>query len=168
MNPDNAKNSMELLKLILGFFPRVDTRLSVIFAVNTGMLAILVTNAPGIKEFTWLSGTPFVATIICLTVSIVFWYRATFPQLKGGHASLVYFKEIAKRTEQKFIDEFKQQTEEQWLHDVLGQTWRNSEILTAKFKALKISFIFLAVALIPWATALALFVNLGSRDGLIK
>jgi hypothetical protein len=38
-------------------------------------------------------------------------YNGAFPNLKSGNSSLIYFTEIAKRTEAKFIDEFTAQSE---------------------------------------------------------
>ena len=70
---------------------------------------------------------------------------------------MVYFREIAKRTEAKFIDEFAAQSETDYAKDMLGQAWRNSEILTEKFDRLKWAFLFMAIAAIPWAFSLVLF-----------
>ena len=78
------------------------------------------------------------------------------PLLKGGADSLIYFREIAKRTEAKFIDEFIAQTDNAHTRDLLGQVWRNSEILKMKYDAIKISFVLSALALIPWTIFLAL------------
>ena len=80
-----------------------------------------------------------------------------FPTLRGGHKSLIYFREIARRTESNFIDEFVEQEEGARIKDLLGQVWRNSCILTSKFDSLKWAFILVALAIIPWATAVALF-----------
>ena len=41
--------------------------------------------------------------------------------------------------------------------DVLGQVWRNSEILKQKFDALKVAFILMAIAIFPWVVAVAMF-----------
>jgi phage protein U len=41
-------------------------------------------------------------------------YRGSFPNLKGGESSLVYFREIAKRREHHFIEEFSAQSDKQY------------------------------------------------------
>jgi hypothetical protein len=64
-----------------------------------------------------------------IALSLVFLYQASFPRLVGGRSSLLYFREIAKRKEAAFIDEFSEQSEEAFLKDVLAQVWRNSQIL---------------------------------------
>jgi hypothetical protein len=169
MKPENLyPASKDQLNLILSFFSRVDAKLSVVLAVNTGMLAVLGADSPPIKVYSWLMVTVLAVTIALLGLSILFLYRGAFPSLKGGHASLVYFREIASRTEHKFIEDFKGQTDEQHVNDLLGQVWRNSEILHIKFDSLKIAFTLLAVAIIPWVIALALFATYNSpvRTGL--
>ena len=151
--------SKDQLSVVLSFFSRVDAKLSVILAVDTGMLAVLATDAPPVKHFSWLMIIFAAITILLLALSIIFLYRGAFPSLKGGHASLIYFREIANRTEHKFIEEFKAQTDEQHVSDLLGQVWRNSEILKIKFDSLKTAFMLLARAIIPWVISLAMFVS---------
>jgi hypothetical protein len=123
------------------------------------MFLILGADYPLIKTYSWLMLIVVAITILLLASSIIFLYRGAFPSLKGGHASLIYFREIANRTEHKFIEEFKAQTDEQHVSDLLGQVWRNSEILKIKFDSLKMAFTLLAWALIPWVISLALFAS---------
>jgi pycsar effector protein len=145
------------LNLVLSFFPRVDAKTSVVLAVDTGMLGYLAAHLPALGSIrSWEFLAPACA-IAALALSIWHLYRGAFPQLKGGNQSLVYFTEIARRTEAKFIDEFMAQQEQAYIKDVLGQVWRNSEILKEKFDHLKSSFTFLAVAILPWTIALADF-----------
>lgn len=158
MKPENAYTaSRDQLKLVLSFFPRVDSKLSVVLAINTGMLAVLGADAPPLSDLSWAMLLSAGLAVALLGVSVAFLYRGAFPSLRGGNASLVYFREIAKLTEHQFVEHFKHQDDEQRVNDLLGQVWRNSEILKAKFDALKYAFIFLALALIPWLAALALF-----------
>jgi hypothetical protein len=70
---------------------------------------------------------------------------------------LVYFREVARRTEAKFIDEFMAQDEAAYAKDLLGQAWRNSEILVEKFNHLRLAFVFMALAVFPWVVSLAIF-----------
>lgn len=154
---DQRKEARDQLTLILSFFSRVDAKASALLAIDTGMLAVLATNAPPIAAITPLSGVLAGVTVAVLAASLWFLYRVAFPALDGGHESLIYFREIAKRTESNFIDAFSAQEEVPRVKDLLGQVWRNSCILTAKFDALKRAFILMALAIIPWAIAVALF-----------
>jgi len=47
------------------------------------------------------------------------------------------------------------QQEPAYVKDVLGQAWRNSQILKTKFDDLKLSFILMAIAVLPWTISLA-------------
>lgn len=154
---DERKEARDQLTLILSFFPRVDAKTSAVLAINTAMLAVLASNAPPISAMSVFSCVLAGITLAMIIVSLWFLYRVAFPALDGGHESLIYFREIARRTESNFIDAFSAQEEVPRVKDLLGQVWRNSCILTAKFDALKRAFILMALAIIPWAFAVALF-----------
>jgi hypothetical protein len=145
------------LTRILGFFPRVDAKASVVLAVNTGMLAFFTTHVPPLGVLEWWHLVLASLTIVLLGISLWFLYKGAFPNVKGGKGSLVYFREIAERTEAKFIDEFTKQSAVDHTRDLLAQVWRNSEILKEKFDSLKWAFIFLAFAIPSWATSLIVF-----------
>lgn len=143
------------LDLVLGFFGRVDAKASFVFAMDTGLLALLAVNARLEDVSTWFLIGPAILALALIIASLYFVYRCSFPYLKGGTASLVYFREIARRTEARFVEEFVNQSDEDHARDVLGQVWRNSEILKLKFDAIKIAFILTAISLIPWTGYLA-------------
>lgn len=168
-NKELIQITQDQLNRVLGFFSRADAKASVLLAVDTSMLALLAANAPSVKSFHWH------LLFVLLPVSLIggsLWhlYRGAFPSLEGGRDSLIYFREIAKRTESKFVDEFVAQKEDSYIKDMLGQIWRNSEILKEKFDHLSSAFNWLALALLPWAVALAMFVvaNTESRTLFIK
>lgn len=153
--------SKDQLNRVLSFFPRVDAKISVLFSLDIAMLAVLANKAP-LNELHWDS-TPSLIALLALALialSLALLYQASFPRLAGGHSSLLYFREIARRREAAFIDEFSAQTEEAFLKDVLGQVWRNSEILKQKYDYIKYSFIVMICALPPWLIALAMFTSL--------
>lgn len=47
----SAYGGKDQLNLILGFFARMESKASVLLAINTGMLAFVASNAPPLKEF---------------------------------------------------------------------------------------------------------------------
>jgi hypothetical protein len=144
------------LDRVLSFFPRVEAKGSFLFALNTGLLALLALNL-NLDDFrVWFVIMPAISVLLIIGASLYFLYRSSFPSLKGGANSLIYFREIAKRTETRFIDDFIAQAEDAHTRDLLGQVWRNSEILKMKYDALKIAFVLSALALIPWVIFLAL------------
>jgi hypothetical protein len=154
---DERKEARDQLTLVLSFFPRVDAKASAILAINTAMLAVLASNGPPLATMSVASYILAGVTGAMIAASFWFLYRVAFPVLHGGHQSLIYFREIAKRTESAFISEFLEQDGSARLKDLLGQVWRNSEILNLKFHSLRWAFILMALAIIPWATAVSLF-----------
>jgi hypothetical protein len=161
--------SKNQLDRVLNFFPRVELNISVVLGVNLGMLALLATNAPPIKYFEGYMTFPILTTVF---IGLSLWHisQGLFPRLDGGSQSLIYFREIANRTESKFISEFRSQKEDELINDILGQVWRNSEILKKKYDHLKYAFIMLALAIIPWLISLALFAskNTDAKNLLVK
>lgn len=151
------ESARDQLGRVLGFFSRVDAKASVLLAVDTGMLGFLAAKIPPLNKLAWWEITIPVVAVLLLAASLWYLYKSAFPKLEGGGMSLVYFREIARRTEANFIGEFMKQSDEDHIKDLLGQTWRNSEILKGKFDDLKAAFIFLALAIPPWVVALAIF-----------
>lgn len=147
---NNLDLANKQLDRVLAFFARVDTRCSFLFAMNTSLLALVAVNIHEVDLGNWKLLAPAAATLALLGFSYFFVYRCAFPHLKGGAGSLVYFHEVAKRTEANFIHEFLQTSDDTYVRDLLGQVWRNSEILKIKFGALKVAFTITAVSLLPW------------------
>ena len=68
--------------------------------------------------------------------------------------SLVYFAEIAKRTESEYIHQYESVSVKNLTRDVAGQIWRNSEIVAVKYKYLKYAMISEMLSLLPWTALL--------------
>ena len=162
MNEDNLiVAAKDELNLVLSFFPRVESRSSVVLAIDTAMAGFLAGNAPPLHSLTCSMVIAGGLTLASLCVSVVLLYWGSSPNLKGGEGSLVYFGEITKRKEHTFIEDFAAQSEKQYANDLLGQAWRNAHILGTKFHALKWAFRFMALAIVPWLVTLALFASYG-------
>jgi hypothetical protein len=152
----HASQATEQLDRVLGFFDRAESKASVLFAVDTGMLALIALNLRSGDFQDWFLVLLGTLTVVFLGGSFFFLYRCAVPNLSGGNGSLVYFREIAKRTENRFIEDFLAQTKDERARDVLGQVWRNSEILNLKFNSVKWAFSLTAAALVPWCSFLAI------------
>ena len=156
------------LDRVLAFFPRADAKGSVLLAVDTGMLAVLASNAPPSSSFDWILLLTLLPVAL-LGISLYHLYKGAFPSLDGGHDSLIYFREISKRTESRFIDAFIAQPDETYLKDLLSQVWRNSEILKQKFNHIGAAFNWTALAILPWLGSLVLLaIHYPSRSVLLK
>lgn len=150
-NPSDRVNvAWQQLNLILGFFSRIDTKLSVVLGINLGMLALLATRLPALKELT----PPAAELSVAFAISLIFSFRhlwiGAFPHLEGGTNSLVYFRSIAEMKESDFRQAFGNLSSEELANDLLDQCWRNSKILTCKFHSLRYAYIFTLLAVLPW------------------
>ena len=155
------------LDRVLGFFPRVEAKISALFAVDIAMLAALALNARAQDFAVWYLTALGVIAVVALAASIWFLYRASFPQLQGGASSLIYFHEIAKRTESAYLAEMKECDAEKLASEMLAQVWRNSEILRDKFIGVKHAFMCTAAAVPFWFLAL-LFASMQHATLVVK
>lgn len=155
---DDGKIGLEVadrqLDRIMGFFPRIDSKVSALFAIVSAQVAFAAVNITIDDLKSWWIAIPAAVFVICTVWSIGNLYRCTFPSLKGGHASLVYFKEIAKLTEGQYLERYQALDEATLKRDVIGQIWRNSEIVAAKYGYLKQATIATMVSILPWALLL--------------
>ena len=144
------------LDRILGFFSRVEAKASFLFAIDSALLGVIAINVQRNDFVVWYYLVTLAIAAVLICASLYFVYRCVFPSLKGGHASLIYFREIAKLREADYITKLKGVSEIELLDDMLGQVWRNSEILGKKFDHVKTAFILTSLALIPWLAFLVL------------
>jgi hypothetical protein len=94
------------LDRVLGFFARVEAKASFVFAVDSTVLGLVAVNIQFGDLSNWLIVTPAAVCILLVGASLFYVYRCSFPSLTGGTNSLIYFREIAKRREAEFIEQF--------------------------------------------------------------
>jgi|GEM_PF-1136351 len=135
--------------LVQSFFARIDSKVSALFAVATGELAVVCLNVTAQTVTTWWTAIPLALTISLLVATVVYLYKCAFPHLDGGHGSLIYFAEVAKRTEAGFLGEWKQASGEKLIDDMIAQVWANSVIVNKKYRFLRFASISLASSLVP-------------------
>ena len=146
----------EQLTQLLEQYPRIDDKISVVIGGTLGMAALLILNIPPFSGFNaWMA---LGALITAAAMSGSFWHshKALFPRFEKGNQSLIFFREIAARSEYDFIDQHLAQDRTRLAKDVLGQIWRNSRIITYKFDHLKQAFYYMAWSVIPWMVTLIL------------
>jgi hypothetical protein len=161
---DQVKAGWSQLTVVLSFFPRIDTKLSVILGLDLGMLTILLTRLPAASDLTWWHGLLFLFCGAPLTLSLVHLYRSAFPDTRGGTDSLVYFGRVAKMTGADFVSAVRRRSNAELSADVFEQVWRNSKILAAKFEAMQKAFRMLLWSILPWLITLA-FLAMKAKAG---
>jgi hypothetical protein len=139
---------------------RFDNKAAIVLGAATGMLGLFASFSPPIHS--WSVGTAVVAllALFCVSTSLIFLYLATYPRTKRVQRSLFFWGSIAKTPYEEYADAFVQQTQEDYLHDLLQQCHRNGEILHLKFLYLKWAYRFLFGALLPWTLSIYLFRSL--------
>ena len=155
------------LDRVLAFFPRVDARINALFGVNTLILIIAALNVAAGDLRLWYVTIPGALLLIGLLVSYYHLFRAIFPDDNGGEKSLIFFKEIQKRTEANYIAEFLDCSEATLRNDLLGQIWRNSCIVCAKYQRVKLAIITTAISVAPFVVFLVITATIHSRIPLL-
>lgn len=155
------------LARVLSFFPRVDTKVSGLFTVNSAVLTISALNVQAGDLKQWYIAVPAVFLVLGLIGSYTFLYRCNFPDLEGGQGSLIYFAAIQNMTETKFKDEYEAINEADYRADMLGQVWRNSHILCEKYRAIAMAIRITLATLLPFTIFLVMTAIEHSRVPLI-
>ncbi|GGE05261.1 hypothetical protein SAMN05421774_101865 [Gemmobacter megaterium] len=152
----DGKVASDQLNRILTFFPRVDSRASMLFAANSAILGVLAARVRVEHLQNWQVYVPAGLALAALVYSFANLYMCAFPNTKGGNGSNVFFGSIAQKTESSYVDGFRKLEEDEWFRDLAAQVWRNSEILCLKYKYLKHSMSSTMLGLIPWALFISL------------
>lgn len=142
------------LDRLLTFFPRVDSKVTSLFAVTSAQLAVAALNLTlsDLKVW-WITGV-LIAFVLCAAWVMVHLYRCTYPHLEGGQQSLIYFAEIVKKQPHAYVRAIDSVKLEAYREDVAGQIYRNAEILCLKYRFLKRATIGASVSIIPWSALL--------------
>lgn len=78
---DRLKAAQSSLALVLGFFPRIETKLSVVLSLNLAMVAFLTKSATTIEQINHAGWVSLIIYFIFLAYGLVQVYRGTFPNL---------------------------------------------------------------------------------------
>src|SRR5271155_3587899 len=85
---------------VLSFFSRVEAKASFVFAINSALLGTLAVHVERSDFVDWHRYVSLFLAGVGIAISYYYVYRCSFPNLSGGHQSLVYFKEIGRLREQ--------------------------------------------------------------------
>lgn len=139
------------LELVLSFFPRLESKSTAVFSVNIGVIIVMFANITFSDISRWQVTVPLIIGILCNTNSLYKIFQASYPQTKGGMESSIYYAQIARMTEFNFIEKIKKRTNQDLYSDLLGQVWRNSEILDKKTSIISKAYFWTTISIIPWS-----------------
>ena len=157
MNVDNKIKQAEInLQRKLEWVGRHDGRTVFVTGIIIAMLGVLASSTSKISTWTLWEYFIMGLTALLLFTSLFFIYRSQYPKTFSANTSLNYFGTIAKMKFDEFKQKTKQSTSEEYLDDLLCQVHINSQVLSLKFRFLKISLILLGIAVIPWLISIYL------------
>ena len=151
-----------LLDHIEGQLNRADTKAQLTLTADAFLVAVISRTGEGVFLSILDAGTPFlwrveglvrVLTIASLFASVYFAFTAIIPVLTGPKSklrNLYYFGSIALMESKEFIKQFIVQKETQAREIILDEVHLLSGIASQKFSQLRMSHIFLVIALAFW------------------
>ena len=131
------------------FFPRIDSKVSAIFAIASSQMAVASFMSPKNLGSWWMI-IPAVLFAVAIGWTVYNLYRCTFPHMKPSPDSLIYFNEIIQLKREEFVERYANASEDELMRDFARQTWHTSMIAAAKFKYLKQATVAAMLSLIPW------------------
>ena len=146
----------------LSWIRAADSRLTLAFALDTGMLGVLAAVSP-LQPTSWSIASAIfasfaaafaVASLVCVTF-------ASFPRVQGPLGSLVFFEGISHRTAPQFKEAVIALSDESYIDDLANQCHRNAEIASRKFSWVQRAFVCLYLAAPAWGLAIFLLYNVG-------
>ena len=156
------------LDRVLGFFPRVEARINGLFAFNSIILTMVAINLTASDLLLWYVMIPAIVTGVGLSFSYYFLFKANFPDTNGGEGNLVFFGEIKKQSEADYRDALLGCSEDRYCKDLIGQIWRNSQILCAKYQGVKLAIVATAMSIVPFLWFLSATAVTHGRIPLLK
>jgi hypothetical protein len=133
-----------------------DTKATLLFAIMSAMLAVLVALVPCKNQWTFISTICFSISALILLAGIAFIIFASFPRLKGPRNSLVYFGGIASHDENHYIQKVIVGLTDEFLIDLAKQCHRNAEIAKSKYECIRYANISLFASLVFWLISIAI------------
>lgn len=152
-----AQAAEKNLDRIIEWISRCDNKFSIILGIDTGMLGVMAAFAMPLSDWSLFIVITTIITILTLGISLAFIITGIYPRTKGPSKSLLYFGSISKYNLVEYKQQFIEIAIDQYLNDLLEQCHRNSEIVSRKFKRLKLAFLFLIISVLPWTIAIYLF-----------
>lgn len=151
------------LDRVLGFFPRVETRINGLFGVNALILVISALNLSAQDLRFWFVSSLVGWILASLLASYIFLFRANFPNTGRDEGSLIYFAEIQRRSEASYVNELLTCSEDTYRNDLARQIWRNSKIVCYKYEEVKRAIVATTISLVPFVIFLVVTATIHER-----
>lgn len=140
---------------VQALFPRIDSKINAIFAIVSAQIALASISLSGENLQRWQILVPAALFIVAIGTALYDLYRCTFPHVRRGGKSIVYFAEFASLSEAEALRAFAETDLREFRRDLVFQTWRTSRIAAEKFRFLRRATFSALISLLPWFWLLA-------------
>ncbi|WP_336801994.1 Pycsar system effector family protein [Kaistia sp. MMO-174] len=154
-DPIGLEAAERQLDRVQAFFPRIDAKVSALFAISSAQIAVAAVNITVPDLHHWWIAVPGIVFAVLMSATFINLYWCTYPHLRGGANSLVYFQAISSLKEEEYLARYVSISEQSLKVEIIRQIWRNSEIVSAKYRYLKDATLAVCLALVPWTILLA-------------
>jgi hypothetical protein len=151
--PAAIERQEAVLQHQLDWIRAVDSKTPVVIGMATAMLAVTGAVSPAPGNLTWGTGLLMAVGGLPLLVAIAWSAAATFPQTSGPRGSMIFFGGIASLTYGEYSKAVSDRSDAQYLADLNAQCYRNAEIATAKYKAVRKAMAWLFLSTPLWLVA---------------
>ncbi|MEI7847120.1 MAG: Pycsar system effector family protein [Chloroflexota bacterium] len=150
---------LAVLNRIDGMLSFAETKISFMLAYMGVLLATLGSQADGIKSLLQSTNRGVITTTLILLALIIvllfcelyYLSKVLFPRLKfSKRTSMVYFSDISKLPEDKYLESMKKMKEEEIEVDLLSQIHAISYVTNEKFENIQIATYFLGCLTVLW------------------
>jgi hypothetical protein len=131
-------------------FSRVDSKVNAVLAIASGQIAVASVGVSGGDWKKLAVLVPAALFLVSTAFTMINLYRCTFPEVKRGGDSLVYFAQIARMSRDDYLTASMSCSVDEWKKDIAVQTWKTADIAQRKFKYLKQATMFAMISLVPW------------------
>lgn len=138
----------------LSWIQSIDSKVSLVVAVNIGMLGYLAATLPEAKASPLVTVVLVVLGMAPNVISLACCAMAMCPRLRSPNLSVLFFGTISAHSPEEYTRRLKALTGEEYLADLLLQVHRNAAIASAKFGLVKQGTLWLVCGAIPWALVL--------------
>ena len=144
----------KILARLLEWIRASDARVPPIAALNTAMLGVFAVNVPSRDEWTWTLVAFGTSTVVSLIASLVLLAIATWPRTHGPEGSLTFFEGIKRTGLSGYRDAMTSLKEEDYLVELIEQSYRNAEIASSKFRFVRFAMSASFIGILLWLPTL--------------
>lgn len=153
-DPDALERLDRILERQLSWIGAADAKAALVFAIASGMLAVMVSVLPRPSSWNILTALLACLAAVLLIGSVVCVVVANWPRLKGPKGSVVYFGGICSFDEEQYTKRVCGATIFDMMQDYARQCHRNAEIAQAKYIWVHRASVAMCASFPAWLTAI--------------